>query len=152
MAKKSNKSEIKTAKRTTTRKNSSTKKKDIVEKVIENEPVVEETKLEVQEAPQVVEEQDVQQDVVEHEPVIEEVKPEPVIEEVKLESIVEEKKGSNEETDINITSKIPETIVTEMQPEEYENAKYVKQRINKPKRNAIRRIFGYFWNGQEIDY
>ncbi len=146
MARKSNKSEIKTAKRTTTRK------KDIVEKVIENEPVVEEAKLEVQETPQEVEEQDTQQDVVEQEPVIEEVKPEPVVEEVKLESIVEEKKGSNEENEINITSKVPETIVTEMQPEEYENAKYVKQRINKPKRNTIKRIFGYFWNGQEIDY
>jgi hypothetical protein len=40
-----------------------------------------------------------------------------------------------------------------MQPEEYEAAEPVKKKVeNKPKPNVIRKIFGYFWNGQEMDY
>ena len=51
------------------------------------------------------------------------------------------------------TSLVPEKIYTEMQPEEYEASELSKKKNeNKPKPNVIRKILGYFWNGQEMDY
>jgi hypothetical protein len=63
---------------------------------------------------------------------------------------VEEKK---EEVLRETTSLVPEKIETEMQPEEYEAAEPAKKKPeNKPKENVIRKLLGYFWNGQEMDY
>jgi hypothetical protein len=51
------------------------------------------------------------------------------------------------------TSLVPEKIYTEIQPEEYEASEPTKKKIeNKPKQNIIKRVLGYFWNGQEMDY
>ena len=51
------------------------------------------------------------------------------------------------------TSLVAEEIVTEMQPEEYEAAKPAKiKEVNNHKPSKLRKIFGYFWNGQQMDY
>ena len=49
--------------------------------------------------------------------------------------------------------------IEEIKPEEpveeepaLEAKKVVHHNENKPKRNVISRILGYFWNGQEMDY
>jgi hypothetical protein len=48
---------------------------------------------------------------------------------------------------------VAEEIVNESQPEEYDSAKPAKKKIeNNHKPNKIRKILGYFWNGQEMDY
>ena len=73
-----------------------------------------------------------------------------------------EEKENKEEVLRETTSLVPEKIYTEMQPEEYEASEPTKNKTenkpakkkieNKPKQNIIKRILGYFWNGQEMDY
>ena len=73
-----------------------------------------------------------------------------------------EEKENKEEVLRETTSLVPENIYTEMQPEEYEASEPTKNKTenkpaknkteNKPKPNVIKRILGYFWNGQEMDY
>jgi hypothetical protein len=63
------------------------------------------------------------------------------------------KNNGKEEVLRETTSLVPEKIYTEMQPEEYEASELSKKKNeNKPKPNIIKRIIGYFWNGQEMDY
>lgn len=60
---------------------------------------------------------------------------------------------TTEEPNNEITSLVPEEIVTETQPEEYESAKPAKKKEeNNQRPSKIRKILGYFWNGQEFDY
>lgn len=67
-----------------------------------------------------------------------------------VENKVEDK---NNENPHDVLSIVPETIVTETQPEESEAAKPAKPKNeNKSKLSHVKKIFGYFWNGIEIDY
>jgi len=76
-------------------------------------------------------------------------------------SLVEEN-DNKEKVLRETTSLVPEKIYTEMQPEEYEASEPTKKKVeneptkkkieNKPKQNIIKRVLGYFWNGQEMDY
>ena len=88
-------------------------------------------------------------------PVEEPTQPEPVVLDVvngdpAVVAPVEEKK---EENPFEVSSLVAEEIVTEMRPEEYEAAESVKKKPeNNQKPSVIRKILGYFWNGQEMDY
>lgn len=57
-----------------------------------------------------------------------------------------------EENPHETTSIVPETIINEAQPEESDNVKPAKVKVNKPKINKVRKIINYIWNGQEMDY
>lgn len=84
-------------------------------------------------------------------PVTEELVPaEPLRE--KQEEIKPAKKKEDENPH-EFTSLVAEEIVNESQPEEYDAAKPAKKKIeNNHKPSKVKRIFGYFWNGQEMDY
>jgi len=85
-------------------------------------------------------------------PVTEELKPaEPLRDKQNL--IKPAVKKNEEDNPHGFTSLVAEEIINESQPEEYDSAKPAKKKIeNNHKPNKIRKILGYFWNGQEMDY
>jgi hypothetical protein len=110
-------------------------------------PVIEETVLE---EPAPIEEPE-----PEPIPVEEPIQPEPAVLDVVNgdPAVVAPAEENKEENPFEVSSLVAEEIVTEVQPEEYEAAEPVKKKVeNKPKPNVIRKILGYFWNGQEMDY
>ena len=121
-------SEKKAAAKKTTKKTAP--KKTVKKEVTEKEVVVEEQKLdEVMQQPEVVEEK-----------------------------VAEPVEKAEEQTTVNVLSKVPEEIITEVQPEEYEASKLEKKEEHKQvssepkKKKPIWSFFKYLWNGQEIDY
>ena len=141
------------AKKETTKKNTTKKvtKKATAAKTVKNE-----VKEEVIEIPTV---QIMNGDPAVLEPVgqAEYISTEPVIEEtneveVKQEEVKPAKKKEDEKPH-EYTSLVAEVIVNESQPEEYDAAKPAKKKLeNNHKPSKIKGIFGYFWNGQEMDY
>jgi hypothetical protein len=66
---------------------------------------------------------------------------------------VGEPENDEKENPYEVTSLVAEEIVNESQPEEYDSAKPAKKKEeNNHKPSKIRKILGYFWNGQEFDY
>lgn len=142
---KKNTTEKKVTKKATTKAAKTTKKNEVVE---EKQEVLEVPTVQVVNGDPAVLEPVEQSEYTstEVETVVEDVKP--VEKEIKP-----AKKKDEEENPHEVTSLVAEEIVNEPQPEEYDSAKPAKKKIeNNHKPNNIRKILGYFWNGQEFDY
>ena len=155
---KKNTTEKKVTKKATTKAAKTTKKKEVVE---EKQEVLEVPTVQVVNGDPAVLEPVGQAEFISTEepegpysidPVTEELKPaEPLREKQKV--IKPAKKKDEEENPHEFTSLVAEEIVNEPQPEEYDSAKPAKKKAeNNHKPNKIRKILGYFWNGQEFDY
>lgn len=142
---KKNTTEKKVTKKATTKAAKTTKKNEVVE---EKQEVLEVPTVQVVNGDPAVLEPVGQSEYTstEVEPVVEEAKP--VEKEIKP-----AKKKDEEENPHEFTSLVAEEIVNEPQPEEYDSAKPAKKKAeNNHKPSKIRKILGYFWNGQEFDY
>ena len=130
------------AKKETTKKNTTTKKvtKKATAKKTEKEEVLEVPTVQIVNGdPAVLEPVGKSEYISTETVVVEEVKP--------------AVKKNEEDNPHGFTSLVAEEIVNESQPEEYDSAKPAKKKIeNNHKPNKIRKILGYFWNGQEMDY
>ena len=131
------------AKKETTKKNTTTKKvtkKATTKKTTKKEEVLEVPTVQVVNGdPAVLEPVGKSEYISTESPVVEEVKP--------------AVKKSEEDNPHEVTSLVAEEIINESQPEEYDSAKPAKKKIeNNQKPSKIRKILGYFWNGQEFDY
>ena len=130
------------AKKETTKKNTTTKKvtKKATAKKTEKEEVLEVPTVQIVNGdPAVLEPVDKSEYISTETAVVKEVKP--------------AVKKNEEDNPHEFTSLVAEEIVNESQPEEYDSAKPAKKKIeNNHKPNKIRKILGYFWNGQEMDY
>jgi len=127
------------AKKETTKKNTTTKKAT-TKKTTKKEEVLEVPTVQVVNGdPAVLEPVGKSEYISTESPVVEEVKP--------------AVKKNKEDNPHEFTSLVAEEIVNESQPEEYDSAKPAKKKIeNNQKPSKIRKILGYFWNGQEFDY
>ena len=130
------------AKKETTKKNTTTKKvtKKATAKKTEKEEVLEVPTVQIVNGdPAVLEPVGKSEYISTESPVVEEVKP--------------AVKKREEDNPHEVTSLVAEEIINESQPEEYDSAKPAKKKIeNNQKPSKIRKILGYFWNGQEFDY